>query len=53
VACCCGYTNEPSGSIKAGEFLDKVSDCQFLNEDFAPWSELNWPSLCSLICVFV
>jgi hypothetical protein len=24
---CCEHGNEPSGSIKGGEFLDKLSDC--------------------------
>jgi hypothetical protein len=32
--------NEPSGSIKGGEFLDSLSDYQLLNEDSAPWSYL-------------
>jgi hypothetical protein len=26
VAGCCEHSNEPSGSIKGGEFLDKLSD---------------------------
>jgi len=28
--------NEPSGSIKGGEFLDSLSDYQLLQEDFLP-----------------
>jgi len=35
-ACECG--DEPSGSIKHVEFLDWLSDCEFLN-DSAPWSQ--------------
>jgi hypothetical protein len=27
VAGCCEHGNEPSGSIKGGEFLDSLSDC--------------------------
>jgi hypothetical protein len=36
VADYCGHINEPSGSIKRMEFLDWLSDCQFLWNDFAP-----------------
>jgi hypothetical protein len=41
VAGCCENGNEPSGSIKGGEFLDSLSDCQLLNKDFALWSHIN------------
>jgi hypothetical protein len=27
VASCCEHGNEPSGSIKGGDFLDQLSDC--------------------------
>jgi hypothetical protein len=33
------HGNEPSGSAKAGKFLDELSDCQ-LFKDSAPWSLL-------------
>ena len=36
-ACECG--NEPTGSIKCGEFLDQLRNGQLLKKDFAPWSE--------------
>jgi len=28
-----GHSNEPSGSIKGGKYLDWMSDCQFLGKD--------------------
>jgi hypothetical protein len=34
---CFEHSNEPSGSIKGGEFLDKLSDCQLLKKVSAPW----------------
>jgi hypothetical protein len=34
----CEHGNEPSGSIKWGEFLDQLSDCYVLKKDSAPWS---------------
>jgi hypothetical protein len=34
----CEHGNEPSGSIKGGEFLDKMSDYKLINRDSAPWS---------------
>ena len=36
-ACECG--NEPSGSIKCGEFLDQLQTSQLLKKDSAPWSK--------------
>jgi hypothetical protein len=33
VAGCCENVNEPSGSIKDGEFVDLLSDYQFVKED--------------------
>ena len=36
-ACECG--NEPSGSVKCGEFLDQLQTGQLLRKDSAPWSE--------------
>jgi hypothetical protein len=38
VAGFCEHGNEPSGSIKRGEFLDYVRDYQLVNEDPAPCS---------------
>jgi len=32
VADCCEHGNEPSGYIKAGEFLDSLSDYQLLKK---------------------
>jgi hypothetical protein len=32
------YGNEPSGFIKDGEFLDQLSNYQFLKEDCGLWS---------------
>jgi hypothetical protein len=34
---CCEHGNEPSGSIKCGEFLDQMRDRQLLEKDSAPW----------------
>jgi hypothetical protein len=34
----CEHSNEPSGSINGGEFLEWLSDCQLLKKDSAPWS---------------
>ena len=36
-ACECG--NEPSGSVKCGEFLDQLQTSQLLKKDSAPRSE--------------
>jgi hypothetical protein len=35
----CEHNNEPLGSIKGGEFLDQMSNCQLL-KDSAPRSSL-------------
>ena len=35
-SCECG--NEPSGSVKCGEFLDQLQTSQLLKKDTAPWS---------------
>jgi hypothetical protein len=35
VAGCCEHGNEPSGSIKGGEFVDQLSDCQLVKKDSA------------------
>jgi hypothetical protein len=32
VACSCDHGNEPSGSMEGGEFLDHLSDYQFLKK---------------------
>jgi hypothetical protein len=34
----CEHGNEPSSSIKGGEFIDSLSACQLLKNDSAPWS---------------
>jgi hypothetical protein len=36
VAGCCEHGNEPSGSIKSGEFLDQLSDYLFVKKDYTP-----------------
>jgi hypothetical protein len=36
----CEHSNEPSGTIRGGEFLDWLSDYYILKKDCAPWSEL-------------
>ena len=36
-ACECG--NEPSGSMKCGEFLDQLQTSQLFKKDSAPWSK--------------
>ena len=35
----CEWVNEPSGSIKCGEFLDYVRTGLLLKKDSAPWSK--------------
>jgi hypothetical protein len=32
VAGFCEHGNETSGSVKGGEFVDQLSDCQFLKD---------------------
>ena len=39
VADACECDNEPSGSVKCGEFLDSLQTSQFLKKDSAPWSK--------------
>ena len=43
-ACECG--NEPSGSVKCGEFLDQLQTSQLLKKDSAPWSKLGTAQEC-------
>jgi hypothetical protein len=38
VAGSCKRGNEPSGAMKGGGFLGKLSDCQVVKKDSAPWS---------------
>jgi hypothetical protein len=38
VAGSCEHGNEPSGSIRGEEIIDKVSNYKLLKEDSAPWS---------------
>jgi hypothetical protein len=40
VAGCCEHGNEPSGSVKGKEFLDKLSYYELLNKDSAPYTSL-------------
>ena len=41
--CTCECGNEPSGSIKCGEFLDQLRYSQLVKKDSAPWSQfLVW-----------
>jgi hypothetical protein len=43
--------NDPSGSIKGGEFLDQLSD-YYLFKDSTPWSQSNVFKMASLcICL--
>ena len=35
----CDYGNEPSGSIKCGDFLDQLKTGQLLKKDSAAWSK--------------
>jgi hypothetical protein len=34
----CEHGNEPSGSIKGREFIDKLYDCKLSKKDSAAWS---------------
>jgi hypothetical protein len=36
----CEHGNEPSGSIKGGEFVGQLCDCQLLKKDSASWNYL-------------
>jgi hypothetical protein len=33
----CKYGNKPSVIVQSGEFLDKLTDYQFLRDNSAPW----------------
>jgi hypothetical protein len=37
----CEHGNEPSGSIKGGEFLDRLSDHKIRKKDCAPRNSFN------------
>jgi hypothetical protein len=41
VAGSCEHDNEPSGSIKGGEFLDQLNDYQDLKDESVPWSQFT------------
>jgi hypothetical protein len=43
----CEHGNEPSDSIKDGEFLDYLSDYQLVKMGYVPWSLLVSGPLCS------
>jgi hypothetical protein len=45
VSGCCEPGNEPSGSIKWGNFLTSWACCWLLKKDFAPWSWYHWKCL--------
>jgi hypothetical protein len=36
----CEHCNEPSSSIKGGEFLDCLSVYQVFSKDSSPWNQL-------------
>ena len=36
----CECASELSGSVKCGEFLDSLRNCQLHKDDSAPWSYL-------------
>jgi hypothetical protein len=38
VADSCEHGNEPSGFIKGGEFLERLSDYLLLMKEYVPWS---------------
>jgi hypothetical protein len=38
VAGSCEHGNEPSGTVKGGEFRGQLSNCQLLKKDAAAWS---------------
>jgi hypothetical protein len=40
VAGYCEHGNEPSGSVKGGEFLNWLSDCQLLKKEPVLWNEV-------------
>jgi hypothetical protein len=42
----CDYGNEPSGSMKCGEFLDSLRASEFFREDCVP---LSWLVGCLII----
>jgi hypothetical protein len=48
VAGSCKHNSEPVGSIKSGEFLGKLGDCQLL-KDSASWTKLLGSSLGRLV----
>jgi hypothetical protein len=37
LACFCDRDNGPSGSIKDGQFLDRLSDYHLIKKDSCPW----------------
>ena len=37
MAGCCERGNEPSGSVKCGEFLNQLKTDHILKKDAAPW----------------
>jgi hypothetical protein len=41
VAGSCEHDDEPSCSMKGGELLDCLSDCQFLKKRSVPYSEFD------------
>jgi hypothetical protein len=41
VSGCCECGDEPSGSIKCGEFLEQFRICLLLRKDSDPWSNIG------------
>ena len=50
VADACECDNEPSGSVKCGEFLDQLQTSQLLKKDSAPWSKEVYMVTCGVSC---
>jgi hypothetical protein len=52
VAGCCEYGDEPSGSIKCGEFLDWLSVLLASQEGLFSMELVSWHGYLNLICSF-
>jgi hypothetical protein len=46
----CEHGNEPSYTMKGGEFLKQQSDCQVFKEDLVPWSYSVKSGRCKNCC---
>jgi hypothetical protein len=49
----CQLGNEPSGSIKGGEFVVRLSNYQFLMKDCVPWSHTIYQKQYLFIYLFI